>query len=189
MARRRFTSLADVNLATRFVPLSRAFGTSLKLRLARNIDVHDLESGNAILLGSRRANPWVELFERRLHYVWDYDDNARRSFFRGRSEAHVEPAILTMGESKGQQQSYALIAMLPNVTHSGRVLLVEGLSMEGTDAAGEFLLNPASSSDLARRIASELGSVEQPFEALLELTPVAGGSANSRLLRVFKPLP
>lgn len=189
VARRRFTSLADVNLATRFFPLARAMGSNMKLRLARNIDVHDVESGNAILLGSRRANPWVELFEPHLHYAWEYDDQAGRSFFRGRQEAHVEPAILAGGESQGRQKSYALIAMLPNASRTGRVLVVEGLSMEGTDAAGQFLLNPESSSDLARRVAAELGSVEQPFEALLELTPVAGGSANSRLMRVFRPLP
>jgi hypothetical protein len=189
VARRRFTSLADVNLAMQFTPLSRALGSRIKLRLARNMDVHDLESGNAILLGSRRANPWVELFEPHLHYVWDYDDNARKSFFRGRAEAHVEPEILTMNRANGGQESYALIAVLPNVNHTGRVLLVEGLSMEGTDAAGQFLLDPASSKDLARRVIAQLGSIDQPFEALLRLTPVAGGSANISLLRIFRPLP
>jgi hypothetical protein len=61
--------------------------------------------------------------------------------------------------------------------------------MEGTDAACEFLLSPQSCSLLVRRITAEWGSSVSSFEALLQLTPVSGGSANIRLISLRAPLP
>ncbi len=189
VARRRYTSLADVNLAARISRLGEAYGNNVRMRLARDINISDLGAGNAILLGSRRANPWVELFEQHLHYMWSYDDQNKRSFFRNREPRPGETDVLMSGTSDGgARRSYAVIAMLPNPTHNGKVVLIDGLSMDGTDAAGEFLLNADSSKLLLHEITAKLGGGSPVFEALLELTPVAGGSANSRLLEVRKPL-
>ncbi len=186
ISRRRFTSIADVHLATRIAVLGERLGGSIKMRLARHIDVRDLESGNAVLLGSRRANPWVELFEPHLHYVWEYDDAARRSYFRARAAHNGGAAVLP---EAGAQDSYAIVALLPNMSNNGKVLLIEGLSMEGTEAAGEFITNPQSAAVLVRHLTTELGGVDKPFEALLRLTPVAGGPANTRLVGVDRVLP
>jgi hypothetical protein len=69
------------------------------------------------------------------------------------------------------------------LANTGKVLFIEGLTMEGTDAASEFLLNQQSCDLLVERVLSELGSLK-PFEALLQLTPVSGGAANVRLIRL-----
>jgi len=39
-------------------------------------------------------------------------------------------------------EDYATIALLPNVTHDGSVLIMQGLQQEGTEAAGRFLADP-----------------------------------------------
>jgi hypothetical protein len=182
--------LADVNFVTRFLPLSQKFGARVKVRLARNIDIHDLKTGNVVFLGSRRANPWVEIFEPHIHYAYDYNVEAHRSFFRNTAPRPGEPEILARnnnGASKGE--SYGLVALLPNMNGTGKVLLIEGLNMEGTDGAGEFLLNPETCAILNQRLRSEIGLPGQHFEALLKLTPVAGGSANVQLVSVRRPLP
>lgn len=188
VASRRFTSLADVNFVTRFLPLSRSFGSRVKVRLARNIDIRDLKTGNVVLLGSRRANPWVEIFEPHIHYAYGYNIEAQRSFFRNTAPRSGEPEILARnnnGASRGE--SYGLVALLPNMNATGKVLLIEGLNMEGTDAAGEFLLNPQPCAVLIQHLQREIGFPGQPFEALFKLTPVAGGSANAQLVSVRRP--
>jgi hypothetical protein len=190
VARRRYTSLSDVNFAVRIQPVSRAFGSRATVRFARNLDINELKSNNVILLGSRRANPWVELFESHLHYVWRYDNSGRRSFFESRfAKRGSQPHTLSLSGSGTTRESYAIVALLPNMTNNRKVMLIEGLSMEGTDAAGDFLLGPDTSALLARKVNSVIGSVSQPFEALLKLTPVAGGSANTELVSVMRPLP
>jgi hypothetical protein len=190
VASRRYTSLADVNFVTRFLPLSRSFGSHVKVRLARNIDIRDLKTGNVILLGSRRANPWVEIFEPHIHYSYGYDIEARRSFFRNVAPRPGEPEILARNNNgASKEESYGLVALLPNMNTTGKVLLIEGLNMEGTDAAGEFLLNPQTCAVLIQHLQHEIGFPGQHFEALLKLTPVAGGSANAQLVSVRRPAP
>jgi hypothetical protein len=188
VAARRYTSLADVNFVTRLLPLSQSLGSRVKVRFARNVDIRDLKNGNVILLGSRRANPWVEIFEPRLHYAYDYDVNARRSFFRNVSPRRGEAATFARnnnGASKGE--SYGVVALLPNMNGSGKVLLIEGLNMEGTDAAGELLLNPHSCEILIDHLRQEVGFPGQFFENLVKLTPLAGSSANVQLISVRRP--
>lgn len=188
VASRRYSSLADVNFVTRLLPLSQNLGSRVRVRFARNIDIRDLKTGNIILLGSRRANPWAELFEPHLHHAYGYDVEARRSFFRNISPRPGEPEILARnnnGASKGE--SYGLVALLPNLNASGKVLLIEGLNMEGTDAAGDFLMNANTCEMLIRHLESDIGFPDRYFEALLKLTPLAGSSANVQLVSVRRP--
>jgi hypothetical protein len=190
VASRRYTSLADVSFVTKFLPLSQKFGARAKVRLARDVDIHDLKTGNAVLLGSRRANPWVEIFEPRIHYAYDYNVDARRSLFRNVAPRPGEPETYVRnnnGASKGE--SYGVVALLPNMNATGKVLLIEGLNMEGTDGAGEFLINPETCAILIQHLRSDIGFPGQYFEALLKLTPVGGGSANVQLVSVRRPLP
>lgn len=188
VAARRFTSLADINFVARLLPLSQNLGSRVKVRFARNVDIRDLKNGNVILLGSRRANPWVEIFEPHLHYAYDYDVEARKSFFRNVSPGKGEAATLARnnnGASKGE--SYGIVALLPNMNGSGKVLLIEGLNMEGTDAAGELVLNPHSCGVLIEHLRQQVGFPNQFFESLVRLTPVNGSSANTQLLSVRRP--
>lgn len=188
VAARRFTSLADINFVARLLPLSQNLGSRVKVRFARNVDIRDLKNGNVILLGSRRANPWVEIFEPHLHYAYDYDVEARKSFFRNVSPGQGEAETLARnnnGASKGE--SYGIVALLPNMNGSGKVLLIEGLNMEGTDAAGELVLNPHSCGVLIEHLRQQVGFPNQFFESLVRLTPVNGSSANTQLLSVRRP--
>jgi hypothetical protein len=180
-------SLSAAHFLTSAIPITEVLDATLRVRPARQTDVNDFKSGNVILFGSRRSNPWAELFEPRLHYAAVYPEGAR-SFFRER--ATKEPPIMfpTNGRPGAPPtDSYALIALLPNLANTGKVLFIEGLTMEGTDAVSEFLLNPQSCDLLVGRIIAELGSLK-PFEALLQLTPISGGSANVRLVRLHAPL-
>jgi hypothetical protein len=186
IAARRYTSIADANIGSKLPAVAGSFGKRTRVRFARHIDVRDIQAGSVIFLGSRRANPWVELFESRLHYAFGYNTETRRPFFQNRTPKAGEPDILWRGNDP-VRDSYAVIAMLPNLNGRGRILMIEGLSLEGTDAAGEFLMNPRTCDELARRVAAELGGADKPFEALLKLTPVAGGSANARLVALKQP--
>jgi hypothetical protein len=188
VAARRYTSLADINFVTRLLPLSQNLGSRVKVRFARNVDIRDLKTGNVILLGSRRANPWVEIFEPHLHYAYDYDLEARKSFFRNVSPGPGEAETFARndnGASKGE--SYGIVALVPNMNGSGKVLLIEGLNMEGTDAAGELVLNPHSCEVLIEHLRKKVGFPDEFFESLVRLTPVNGSSANIQLISVRRP--
>jgi len=177
-------SLSAAHFLIGVVPISEALQAGLRVRPARQTDITDFKTGNVILMGSRRSNPWTELFEPHLHYVAVYPNGGPSYFARGSNDASGRQVL-----DNADARSYAVIALLPNTANTGKVLLIEGLTMEGTDAAIEFLVNPQSCALLVKRLTAELGSAGQPFEALLQLTPVAGGSANVRLIGLQRPLP
>ncbi len=176
-------SLSAAHFLQGAIPIAESFGATLRIRPTRQVDVNDFKSGNVILFGSRRSNPWAELFEHRLHYAAIYPEGSR-SYFQDRGAAD-HPATFPTNGATGEPptDSYALVALLPNLAGTGKVLFIEGLTMEGTDAASEFVLNPQTCDVLLRRVVSELGSVK-PFDALLQLMPISGGAANIRLIRL-----
>ncbi len=177
-------SLSAAHFLTSVVPISEVLHARLKVRPAWQVDVTDFKAGNVILMGGRRSNPWTELFEKHLHNVEVFPVGGRSHYERRPDDA---PRV-KMPDS-AEAQSYAVIALLPNIASTGKVLLIEGLTMEGTDGAIEFLARPQSCAVLVHRVISEFGSMDRPFEALLQLTPVSGGSANVRLIGLWPPLP
>jgi hypothetical protein len=179
-------SLSAAHFLQGAIPIAESLGGALRIRPTRQVDVNDFKAGNVILFGSRRSNPWAELFEPRLHYTAVNPEGAR-SYFQERAGTGGPLSFPTNGAAdQPATESYAVIALLPNLAGSGKVLFIEGLTMEGTDAASEFVLNQQSCDLLVRRVMAELGSLKS-FEALLQLTPISGGAANVRLVQL-RPL-
>jgi hypothetical protein len=194
IAVRRFTSPADLSLAVRIAEIAGSYNGRVRVKFARNVDIHEVRAGNLVLIGSRRSNPWVELFEPRMNFVLEYDRSHRGPAFRNRSPKPGEPDFVALDSSLSVQgpetkliESYAVAALLPSPTDRGHVLIVEGLSMEGTEAAGEFVTNPKRFATLLRRIGQKTDRPIKPFEVLLGLTAVAGGYADPELIAYRYP--
>jgi hypothetical protein len=73
--------------------------------------------------------------------------------------------------------SYAVAALVPNLSGTGFVLILEGLSMEGTAAVGDVVTNPDKLTLLLRKLGHKPGTSVRPFEALMKLTSIPGGFA------------
>ncbi len=188
IAVRRYTSPADLSVSLRLAEITKALGRQMKVQFARSVDIHDMKGGSLVLLGSRRSNPWVELFEPSMNFVLVYRSGADGPCFLNRSPKAGEPKYFSMPSSlevRGAEDksidSYALAALVPNPSGRGVAVIVEGLSMEGTEAAGEMITNLDRFGDLLRRIGVKKNAPIQPFEVLLKLTAVAGGYGQSEL--------
>jgi len=178
VAARQFTSFADLNIMARILSLSTRYGDRIAVRYARNLQIRDFKNGHFILLGSSRSNPWQELFEHARNFQCDFDDRHREPFYRNKSPRAGERAVyLTTGKDGRPGETFGAIVFLPNLEHSGNVLIIEGANMEGTEAAGEYITNPES----ARKLLASLGMAArgaQPrhFEVLLRTSAMAGTS-------------
>lgn len=177
IASRQYTSLADVALVGKIMQLTGANQDKVELSYARNLNIHDFKAYNFILAGSSNANPWVGLFEPKMKFEFQTDSSVHRGFFRNKWPQSHEQAVYRAGGLDGQSNvSYAVVALLPNLNHSGNVLIIEGTNMEGTEAGVEFLTDP----EFERRTARALGigsvSADPYFETLLQLRTVGGTS-------------
>lgn len=179
---RRYTSMVDLDIASRISRLTAVVPERLTIRYARELRMDELKHSNVILIGSVDANPWVELFQPQLNFQFEPGG----SF--GGSAVIVNRRPLA-GEAKTYasitgdptQRTYGVIAYLPNVEGNGRVLIVEGINMAGTQGAGEFLLNPEQMAQVLRRAQKPTGEL-RPFEILLETTSVGANSSQLHVL-------
>ena len=75
----------------------------------------------------------------------------------------------------GPQESYATISLVPNLSHNGTVLLLlNGITMEATEAAGEFAMARDFPAVLTKALGSAPGEKLPYFEILLKAASMAG---------------
>jgi hypothetical protein len=182
LASRRYTSVVDLAISSRISQLREIVPERLVVRFARDLHMDDLHAGNAILIGSNDANPWVALFEPQLNFQFT------PGIEYGGSGAIVnthplakEANLFRSVPGDPENRTYGLIAYVSNLENTGHVLLIEGVNMAGTQAAGDFLFSPEQMQPMLERALDAQGNL-QPFEILLETTSIGAAASRSRVL-------
>jgi hypothetical protein len=177
---RRYTSTVDLELVLRLSQLKQVHPERLLVRYSRDLRMDNLRSSNAILLGSADSNPWASLFEQQLNFRFSYDPRKRRA-----------PVILNQRPLAGEQpvyqndyegpwhRTYGTVSWQPNLDGAGHVLLISGIDMAGTEAAGVFVLNPSLMKPILTRATTPDGAIRS-FELLIESDNVAANASRPR---------
>jgi hypothetical protein len=178
---RRYTSLVDLEEILSLERLARGAGSNLQVRYARDLRPNDLKSGNVILIGASEANPWVELFERNMNFV--FRDNYKTGIFSvfNRSPQAGEPAHWDSVWNDPQRRVYGLVAYVPNLAGDGNVLILEGTSMSGTEGARDFVMDDSQLLPFLKRIQRGDGSIPH-FEVLLGTQNISASALRGNLL-------
>jgi hypothetical protein len=124
-----------LKLAQRIMALD-PLGKSIHLYYARDYTPEQLERDNTILLGSRLTNPWVGLIDGRMNFIAKFDSNDITAFTN---------RTRTAGEQESYDRTgsfgYCVVAYLPNPSNDSKILIIEGTSVQATEAGGDFLLS------------------------------------------------
>jgi hypothetical protein len=183
----RYTNITDLNAVMRFSRLPEANAGQLAVRYSRELHMGDLKDANVILLGSSFSNPWAELFEKTLNFEFEYQPHPNASHIVNR---HPQPGELPLYENDAtgpSHRTYAVIALAPNLDNTGWVLLAEGLTMAGTQAAVDTLFNRGMMRPLLDQFRNADGS-PNPFEILIETRSFGSDSPQASVVatRVYK---
>jgi hypothetical protein len=178
---RRYTSIVDLEEILSLERLARGAGRDLQVRYARDLRPNDLKSGNVILIGASEANPWVELFERNMNFV--FQDNYKTGIFSviNRSPKAGEPAHWDSVWNDPQRRVFGLVAYVPNLSGDGNALILEGTSMSGTEAARDFVMDDSQLLPFLKKIERPDGSLPH-FELLLGTQNMSASALRSNLL-------
>jgi len=179
---KQYTSMADVRLVATITQLNRPFWRRTSVRSARMMQLPDFKTGNFVLLGSNRAIPWVELFEPRLNFLFEFDETRRVAVIRNRSPRAGERTEYINGTVGEPGDAFSFVAFVPNLTYTGYVLIIAGNSMEATEAAGEYMTNATFSSNLLKVLGFQPKSRPQSFEVLLRTSTMAGSWKDSEIV-------
>jgi hypothetical protein len=188
--KQRYTSVTDLNAILRFSRLPEAAPDRFIVRYARELQMEDLKSGNAILLGSSFSNPWVELFQKSMNFEFEYQPHPNDSSIINKHPISGELPIYTNDAAAPSHQTYAVIALLPNLNNSGWVLIVEGLTMAGTQAAEDTLFDRKAMQPILSKARAGNGALK-PFEILIETRSFGSNSPQAKIIasRIYSQPP
>jgi hypothetical protein len=178
IARRQYTSLGDMNIVARLIGLGQKYNVKPRIRFARYLDTREFMAGNFVLVGSRRGVPWIQLFEPQLNFYMEHDERTSSYRFLNRSPRPGEQVYYGAATSgPNADESYADIAILPNLTGSGYVLIISGITMEATEAAGALVADKEFSVTLAKILKERPGDKSLPYAEILLQTKTMPGTA------------
>jgi hypothetical protein len=176
---RRYTSVVDLDFVAHLAQLDEVVPARMMIRYARDLRIQDLRAGNAILIGSIEANPWIELFQPQMNFRFSINAGSDKPSGIVNSRPRVGENVI-YGTPR-DDHTYGLIAYVPNLTSTGHVLIVGGLNTAGTEAATTFLLTPALMMPTLQRARAVHGSL-RPFELLVGAGNVATNASTPQVI-------
>ena len=169
---RRYTSLADAMLLKKLWTAGVLDPARTSILYSRDLHLRSLQKGNHILVGSRRAVPWVDLFDASLDFHFVYDEQTQAVRVENRHPKPGEPASFSIPQSdKISSDRFSIVASIPNASNNGNVLILSGQEMSGTEAAANLITTENLIQEVLAKLPQQTGKVPH-FEALLRVKHV-----------------
>lgn len=198
IASQRATSPADINTSLHIERIAAALGGQVNTYFARNVNADLLHRGNLVLIGSRRSNPWVEIYEPTLNFQLRINPRTQSPEFFNRSPKPQESPVYGIPDLRERDKtasgqfiqeaeekefvSYGVVALRKECGTSHLVLLLEGLNLQATQAAGDLVTDPQMLEQLLENMGIKPGSNVSPFDALFQVTSLPGGYDNRKVI-------
>lgn len=181
LAIRRYTAIADVGILTRFYYLVGMQPDRIQFRYARDLRPDELKQRSIILIGSGYSDPWVTIFEPTMNFVFRSDPKKRGMSVVNRAPHPGEQSRYEADSADGSHWVYGVVALRPNLSGSGKILVLEGTSMAGTEAAADFVFNNELLQPYLHKITGRDGKLLY-FEVLLESINMNGSASQVRIV-------
>jgi hypothetical protein len=158
------TNLPDLPAASQLSLIAASHGGRLNIVFARDFRYQPQTPDNLILLGHRKANPWVALFEERMNFRYEFEPKG------------YQAAIVNLAPMPGEEvrypvkwgvQTYALIAHLRKPVGEGTVLMLEGTDVTAVAAGCDLLTDETRIQRLYQRLGLRPTGPVPDFEILL----------------------
>lgn len=170
LMRSPFTSSADAKAAHALGELNGTRHIPTDVVFARDFGTQYFDSHNVILFGSRRANPWIGLFESQLNFPSGFTENPTIAHFDNKAP---RPGELSRYACIWEKRGYCQVAFLPNLRRNGNVLILSGTGMSTTLAGSDFITSEAWVSKFRSLLGPAARDRFPYFEVLLRVDLVA----------------
>jgi hypothetical protein len=184
---KRQTNYGDVALLARMTTMAHAVQSDTRVRFSRDYSFHELKTDNVILFGSADSDLWVQPFLGQLTLRWKFD-STRAGYYPTDVTAKSAPDQFNVTSLQdGSHVGFATLALLPNLSGSGNVLIISATGGTTMNAAVDFLSNEGSIRQLRERLIPK-APADSPlpfFEALIR-TNTHGGVPHSNEILIVR---
>ena len=184
---REQTNYGDTLASQMLVELARARGRSVVIEFPRRVHFSDFKGRNkrrnVVLLGNTRGNPWVELFEPRMNFLFRYDHGSGTPYFVNRDpQLGEQPEYRRGGQDGHSDETYAVVAVTPNLSGEGYALIIAGGDDSGSDAARDFLFGGTPYQNLLPSLELSSDRPSPYFEVLLKTSRIGGLGSGTEIV-------
>jgi hypothetical protein len=172
---------SDVLATTRISNWIATRGGEQKLRLAKSTRLDDLQQGPTILIGGL-DNEWTLRAIAHLRYQFRGTDQEQYWITDTKNPGSRTWELDLKTQYPAVKRDFALIARVHDDSTRQVQVIVAGIGMSGTAAAGEFMVDPNRLEELRKRVGA--GFRDHDFEAVLETDVVNGIPGSARILAV-----
>lgn len=178
----RYTSLSDLEFAVSISRVPEAIANRTVIRFSRDLEIKDLKDSNLILAGSQEADPWLSVIAGQMNFVLhDHDDPIGTLKVENKKPRAGERSEYPYDPHDPQRRGLATIAFLPNLSGTGNMLVVQGFTLAGTQAAAEFVTNRENFDRYFQSYAGPASALPH-FEILLATMDVNGMASRPTVL-------
>ena len=152
-----------------------------KVRLSDSLTLDDLQQGPTVLIGGL-DNQWTLRAVAHLRYRFAGTDQEQYWITDTRNPGKRVWFVDLKTEYPAVKRDFALIARVHDDSTRQVQIIVAGIGMSGTAAAGEFMVDPNGLEELRKRIGP--GFRDHDFEAVLGTDVVDGIPGSARIMAV-----
>jgi hypothetical protein len=178
---RRYTSMADLKFAAALSRLPESLPHRTQIRYVRDLQLEDFKQSNLILIGSQLADPWLSMLSPRANFILHDGTSAGPLRVENLTPRPHERKEYLFDNNDPQKRGLATLSFLPNLGGNGSILLVQGFTLAGTDAAAEFVMSGKDFDTLFQAYAGPKPRLPH-FEVLLQTMDVNGMASRPTVL-------
>ena len=153
------------------------------LRFPRDPWLDDLKNANAVIIGSVGSNPWAAVAGQSSNFRIVYRKDMQAATMINMDPQPGEAASYVSHWNESAHETFATVSYLPNLGGNGRLLLLQGLDVAGTQAAAETLFRDDVLAPILRRAKRRDGSLRF-FEVLLRSTSIQSSATETQVIAV-----
>lgn len=176
-----FTSFVDLQIVSSLARLPQFSPQRAVLRFPRDLRLDDLRNANAVIIGSVGSNPWAAIAQNHANFSIVYGEGMQGATIVNAAPHPGEAATYVSHWNQPAHETFALISCMPNLDGNGHLLVLQGLDVAGTQAAGEALFHPAVIAPILRRATRRDGTL-RPFEILLRSTSIESSATRTAVI-------
>ncbi len=177
----QFTSFVDLQTVSALTRLPEFNPQRVIVRFPRDMELDDLKSANAVILGAQGSDPWTTLAESNANFRIVSNPNMQGDRLINVKPRRGEAATYVSHWNDPAHETFSVIEYLPNLSGSGHILLLQGLDVAGTQAAAETLLHPDVIAPILRRALRPNGQLRN-FEILLRSTSIESNATDTQVI-------
>lgn len=171
-------TIGDFHAAQQILALP-PIAPSVRLVLARFYTADSIKRNSFVLIGGRKANPWMGLFEDQLNFRLAFDPHNGALVTNRHPQRGEMSSYAARTDANDLTTGYCVVGYLPNPNRTGNVIVLAGTDSDTTNAAAEFLTSETS---LAKFLKTLKVKKFPHFEVLLKTSRVSSASLNTEVI-------